>query len=76
MASLPAPSEPPVPWTFVIVSIVVAVVVAVIIAYLGLTGQIGAGITGAKPPSGGLVILPLTTVAFGISDRVRTRRGP
>jgi hypothetical protein len=62
---------PPLPWRFFIVAIVVAIAVSAIIAYLGLTGHIGAGVTGEKSPGGGLVFLPL--VAVPLLAKVRTK---
>lgn len=71
MGVAPAAPTPPLPWRFFIVAIVVAIAVSALIAYLGLTGHIGAGITGEKPPGGGAVFLPF----LGLSVVLRTRHG-
>jgi hypothetical protein len=72
MSAAPISPRPPLPWRFFIVAIGVAIAVAAIIAYLGLTGHIGAGVTGEKSPGGGLVFLPF--VAVPLLARVRTKR--
>ncbi len=74
MGAPPAAPAPPLPWRFFIVAIVVAIAVAAIIAYLGLTGHIGAGVTGEKPPSGGIVFLPLLGLAISARGPGRRRQ--
>jgi hypothetical protein len=67
MGTPAATEQPPVPWRFIIVSIVGAVIIAAIIGYLGLSGYLGWGIVGAKSPSGGIVLLPLVGLWLGKS---------
>jgi hypothetical protein len=68
------PAEP-LPWLFFLVAIVVAVAVGAAIGYLGLTGHLGAGIPGSKPPSSGLAIVPGLSVAVGAAAWVCQRAG-
>ena len=49
---------PPRPWAFLVVVIVVAIAVSALIGYLGVTGQIGAGIPGTHPGGHSLTTLP------------------
>ena len=74
MSASPASPAPPLPWRFFFVAIAVAIAVGAIIIYLGLTGHIGAGVTGEKSPGGGLVSLPF--VAVSLLGMVRTRGVP
>lgn len=71
MSAPPGAPPPPLPWRFFIVAIVVAIAVSAIIAYLGLTGHIGAGVTGEKSPGGGLVFLPLVGLSLLASLRFK-----
>jgi hypothetical protein len=74
MGAPPVEAAPPLPWRFFIVAIVVAIAVSAAIAYLGLAGYLGAGITGERSPSGGLVFLPLIGLTLLASVRIRPRR--
>jgi hypothetical protein len=65
MATPHGAASPPVPWTFVVVTIVVAVAVAAVLAYLGLTGHLGTGIPGEKSPSGGITFVPFIGLVTG-----------
>jgi hypothetical protein len=70
MATSPGAASPPVPWTFVVVTIAVAVAVAAVLAYLGLTGHLGTGIPGEKSPSGGVTLVPFIGLMLGAMVRI------
>jgi hypothetical protein len=74
MGATPAPPAPPLPWRFFLVAISVAIAISAIIAYLGLTGHLGAGITGEKSPGGGIVFLPMWGLTLLAS--IRSRKQP
>jgi hypothetical protein len=63
-----APPEPQ-PWLFFIILIIAAIAISSVIAYLGLTGQIGAGIAGSKSPSGVIAFAPLIGLVLSLPAR-------
>lgn len=67
MGSPSVPAPQPLPWLFFIVAIAVAVVVAAFIAYLGVTGHLGAGVTGSKSPGSGITSWPLVGLILSVS---------
>jgi hypothetical protein len=74
MGASAATPAPPQPWLFIVVLIVLAIAISSVIAYLGLTGQLGAGIVGAKSPSGGISLVPPVGLAYGLSAWVTRNR--
>jgi hypothetical protein len=51
MSRLPTPAaEPPAPVRLFVLVVAIAVVLTVTVAYLGLSGRLGLGIPGEKPP--------------------------
>jgi hypothetical protein len=76
MATVSEPAPPPLPWLFFLVAIVAAVAVGAVIAYLGLTGQLGAGIPGSKSPGGGVIGAPMVGLVTERFHRWYWRKRP
>jgi hypothetical protein len=49
-SSQTAPSPPPAPIRLFVIVVAIAVVLTVVIGYLGVSGRLGLGIPGEKPP--------------------------
>jgi hypothetical protein len=76
MASAAEAAPQPLPWLFFIAAILAAIAIGAILGYLGLTGHLGAGIPGSKPPGGGVTSIPFVGVAMSVLYRIPRRGAP
>ncbi len=75
-APSPANPTPKPPWKFLLVALIIAVAIGATIGWLGITGRIGAGITGEQGPSHSALPQSLAAPAGPAAGGEPTSAGP